>query len=252
MQIFANGPIVASAVASGTLDVGIGSAITIANGAERGIPFVIIAPATLQTSKSPTGLMCTAKSSTIRGPKDLEGKTIAVSGLRQAGDLAVRVWLTKAGVDLGKVQIVETSFAEMGPGLERGTYAAANMSNPTLSRALKLDVIRCFADPYAAIAPTYMMGVWYTTRDFAQKNPDLVRKLAAVMLETGHWANTHPDETAVIVSRITKIDADTIRNETRPIFAESMTPADLQPQLDAAYKFGLLPHTMSASELLLR
>src|SRR5690348_12938509 len=45
VQIFSSGPVVATAVANGTIDVGVGSTITIAAGAERGIPFVIIGPA---------------------------------------------------------------------------------------------------------------------------------------------------------------------------------------------------------------
>ena len=132
---------------------------------------MIFAPAVISTPKSPGGLICVAKSSPLRSAKDLEGKTLAVSGLRQLGDLTTRIWLTKAGVDLTKVQIVEVSFAEMGAGLERGTYAAANMAEPTLSVALKRDAVRCIGDPYAALATTYTIGGWFTTKEFAQKTP---------------------------------------------------------------------------------
>jgi len=43
-----------------------------------------------------------------------------------------------------------------------------------------------------------------------------------------------------------------IHSETRPIFGETMSAADLQPELDAAYKFGFLSRQVSAAELLLR
>lgn len=139
----------------------------------------------------------------------------------------------------------------MGAGIERGTFAATNMSEPTLSLALKNNAIRCIDNPYAAIGTNYMEGVWYTTRDFVQKNPELARRTSEVLLETGRWANTHHEETAAIVARITKIDIDTIRSETRPIYGETMNAAALQPELDAAYKFGFLTRPVSAGELLL-
>jgi NitT/TauT family transport system substrate-binding protein len=250
VQNQANGPTTATAVASGNLDVGIGSTITIASGVQRGIPFVIIAPAVMQSPKSPIGLMCVAKSSTIRGPKDLEGKTIALAGLKQAGDLGTRAWLVKGGADLNKIQFVETPFAAMGEGLERGTFAAANISEPALTVALRQNAVRCIADPFVAISSSFMVGVWYTTRDFAQKNPELVRKIAAAALEAGRWANAHHDETAAIVSRVTKVDVETVKGSNRPVFAEKMSVTDLQPELDAAFKFGFLTKPMTADELL--
>jgi len=48
VQAFSVGPVVATAVADGTIDVGAGSTITIASGLARGIPFVILAPAVLE------------------------------------------------------------------------------------------------------------------------------------------------------------------------------------------------------------
>ena len=69
------------------------------------------------------------------------------------------------------------------------------------------------------------------------------------LLESARWANAHHDQTAAIVSKITKIDLETIRNETRPPFAEEIRVQDLQPQLDAAYKYGFLTRPVSAAEL---
>jgi NitT/TauT family transport system substrate-binding protein len=252
VQNQANGPTVAAAVASGNLDVGLGSTITVANAAQRGLPFVIIAPSVMTHPKAPVGLMCVGKSSTVRGPKDLEGKTIALAGLRQAGDLSTRAWLAKGGVDVAKVQLVEVPFAEMGAGLERGTYAAANISEPMLSQAIKLNGIRCIGDPYATIGSTMTLGVWYTTREFAQKNPEVVRKIAQVALETGRWLNSHHDESAAIVSRLSKMDIETIRGEVRPMYAETLNPRDLQPQLDIAFKYGFLSSPMQVSDILFR
>jgi NitT/TauT family transport system substrate-binding protein len=204
----------------------------------------------MTTVKSPSGLICVAKSSPYRSAKDFDGQTIAVPALKQTADLGVREWLAKGGIDPAKVHIIEAPFATMAPSVERGTYAAAAISEPALGIALKSGDIRCIGDPFGAIAPNYMFAAWFTTKAFADKNPDVVRKVAQVLTEAAKWANTHHDESAVIVARTNKVDVNEIRAETRPVYAEEIRSSEIQPQLDAGYKYGFLTRAVSSSELL--
>ena len=249
IQVLANGAAVSAGVAGGALDFGISTIVSLANAVTRGVPFLMIAPAAMTTAKAPAGLLCVAKSSSYRTAKDLEGKVIAVPALKQVVDLAVRVWLAKGGADPAKAQIVETAFADMGPGVERGTYAAAAISEPSLTNAMKNNNLRVIGDAYGAIGPEYTIAGWITTTGYQQKNPEIVRKVAAALLEAARWANTHHNESAAIVARVTKVDLDTIRNEVRPVYEEQLSMAEIQPQLDAAVKYGFLTRAVNASEL---
>jgi NitT/TauT family transport system substrate-binding protein len=249
VQLLGSGAAVAAAVAGGAVDVGITTIVNLANAITRGVPFVLVAPAVLTTVKVPSGLMIVTKSSPVRSAKDLEGKIIAVPALKQVVDLAVKVWMTKEGADPAKAQLVESSFADMGPGLERGTFAAAVISEPSLTAAMNRNTLRVLGNPYGAIAPEYTIAGWITTTSFRDKNPELIRKVADALFESARWANTHPNETAAIVSRITKVDIETIRNEKRPVFEERLNLAELQPQLDAAIKFGYLTRAVTVNEL---
>lgn len=78
------------------------------------------------------------------------------------------------------------------------------------------------------------------------------RRVAAALTEAGRWANQHPDASARIVARVAKIDLDVIHAEHRTIYGEHMRADDLQPQLDAAFKFGFLSRPVSAAEFLPR
>lgn len=249
LQLLANGAAVSAGVAGGALDFGVSTIVSLANAITRGVPFIMIAPAAMTTAKAPSGLLCVAKSSPYHTAKDLEGKIIAVPALKQVVDLAVRVWFAKNGADPAKAQIVETAFADMGPGVERGTYAAAAISEPSLTNAMNHNDLRVIGDVYGAISPEYVIAGWITTTPYRDKNPDVVRKVAAALLDSARWANTHRNETAAIVSRITKVDLETIRNEVRPFYEEQLSFAALQPQLDAALKFGFLTRAVSANEL---
>jgi NitT/TauT family transport system substrate-binding protein len=252
IELLATGAAVSSAVAGGAADIGVVSTVTMGNAVIRGVPFVAIAPSAITTPKAPVSVLCIARASSIKRPRDFEGQTIAVPSLGQAADLAIRVWLIRNGADLSKVRIVEAPFIEMGPGLERGTFAGATISDPALTGALKKNAIRPLADFFSAIAREHMVAVWFTTRQFITANPEAVRRAAVALTEAGRWANQHQYESAAIVSKVAKIDVDVVRSEKRTLYGEHMRSDDLQPQLDAAFKFGFLSRQVNASEFLPR
>ena len=80
------------------------------------------------------------------------GKTVGVNTLKTLLELGLDVWLTKNGVDPAQVRVVEILFSEMGPGL-------------------KTDDVRILADPMGLIGPRFVLGAWFTTRQFAEKVP---------------------------------------------------------------------------------
>ena len=240
-----------TSTATGDSDIGIAATTAIAQAVANGLPLVVIAPAAISTPRSQTDNLCVAKSSPIQSAKDFDGKTVGVIGLRQFGDLALRAWLTKNGGDVSKVRVVQAPFAEMGPALERGTYDAAVMTEPTLANALKINGVRCIASPDLAIAPQFMIGAWVTNKTYLAKNPDVVKRVVAVLADTARWANTHPDETALLVNKLTKIDLDLIHAEKmRPVYGDRLIRADIQAPLDAAFAFGFLPRKVTVDEML--
>jgi len=250
VQSLASGAAIASAVAGGAVDVGVATPVSLANAVSRGVPFTIIAAGALTNVRVPSGLVCVQASSSIRGPKDFEGKTIAIPALGTAGDLAIRAWLAQAGVDPAKVRIIEAPFTSMGPGVERGTYDGAEISEPVLSSALVQNNLRSVGDPFLAISREMLISGWFANSAFVQKNPDVVKKLAAALYEAGRWGNTHHDESALMLAKLTKIDVAVIRGMTRSIYVDALRASDLQGQLDVAFKFGFLNRPVAASELI--
>jgi NitT/TauT family transport system substrate-binding protein len=246
----ATGAAVATAVYDGSADIGVATMINLANAVTHAVPIVIIAPATMSTPSAPTGVLCVAKASKYKSAKDFDGQTIAVPALKQTADLAARAWLRKGGLDPAKAHIIEAPFSEMAASLDNGTYAGAVISEPALTKTIKGGKVRCFPEAFAAIAPTFMLAAWFTTKAYADKNPGIVRKVAAALTEAGAWANAHQADSAVIVARVNKADVETIRSAVRPVYAEAIRLSEIQPQLDAGYEFGFLTRPVAASELI--
>lgn len=244
-----NGAALAAAIAGGTLDVGVSTPIQIAQAVSRGVPFTLVAAGAINTVGTPAAVICVAKSATIRSAKDLEGSSVAVNALRTSSEELLDAWLAKNGADLAKVHTIEMNFAEMGAALERGTIAAAVISEPALSAALRAHAIKVFANPTAAIADRFLLSAWFTTKQYAAANPAVLARFSSAIYEAARWANAHHDDSALILAKYAKLPPEAVRAITRAPYADALRVGDLQPQLDAGVKFGLLPRPVLGSEL---
>jgi NitT/TauT family transport system substrate-binding protein len=249
---FNSGSAAAAAVAGGSLDIAITTPIPLANAVIRGVPFVIIASAAVNTPKAPQLLIITRKSGTVRAAKDLIGKTVGVNTLKTLLELGLDVYLTKNNVEIPQVRVVEVLFSEMGAAIDRGTIDAAVIGEPQLSAALKANDVRVLVDPMALIAPRFVSAVWFTTQQFAQRNPDAIKRFVSVMYDTARWANRHHLESGRILVKYTKMNVEDVSTMIRADFAEQTRVSEIQPLLDACAKYNYIPRPIAASELLLR
>jgi NitT/TauT family transport system substrate-binding protein len=252
VQTFSSGAAASNAVIGGSLDMGVTTPLLLANGYLRGLPFVIVAAGSVNTPKAPQFLLCVKKNGPIRSAKDLVGKTVGLNVLKTVLELSLDAYLTKNNVNIADVKRVEVVFSEMAPAIERGTIDAALISEPALSVALKKGEISVLADPNADIAPRFLAGAWFTTRQFAQQNPDLVKRFASAIYETARWANTHHDQSAQILAKYTKLDPDIARTMIRAEYAERMVLPEMQTLLDVSVKYGFLPKPVTAADLVVR
>jgi NitT/TauT family transport system substrate-binding protein len=246
---FANGAAMAAAAAGGSVDIGVGDAVEIANGVSRGVPFELIAGAGLYTSKAATTALCVLKDAPITHASELEGQTVAIISLVSMTTAGVKSWLTKNGADVAKIHFIELPYPQMLPALTRGTIAAATLGEPLLSAAIS-SAARVFGKVFDAIGNEFLISDWFSTRDWLGKNPGVAKRAVQVIYETARWANTHHDESAVILAKYAKIDVDRIRQMNRCVYATSLQVAMVQPVLDAAFKYQALKTATAASSLI--
>jgi NitT/TauT family transport system substrate-binding protein len=246
-----SGSAAANALLGGSLDVGITTTLLLANAIQRNVPFVLIAGGPMSTPTAPQSLLCVRSSSPITSAKDLEGKTVGMIVLKTVVELSLDAWLDKNGASRPAVRRVEVVFSEMQAALERGTVDACIMSEPFITPATKSGNIRVLANPNLAIAPSFMLGAWFTTKAFAQQNPDTVKRFADVMYSTAKWANSHRPETAAIISKYMKIDPTITKSMYRVDFVETMRYPEMQALLDCGVKYGALQRPIVAADMML-
>jgi NitT/TauT family transport system substrate-binding protein len=247
LNLLASGSTVAASVAGGSIDIGQSNIVALATAHAAGLPFVIVAPAGYYTSAGPTTELVTAANSTITSAKDLDGKIIAVTALKDLNWVSIQSWLTRGGADLSSIKYVEVQQPTACNMVTSGRAAAAIVSEPYLSFALRDGGCRVLAPTHDAIAKQFLVGAWFSTTAWAQSHTDAIRRFRAVMVETARWAATHHAESARILEKYTHLAAPP--EMKRVPFAERAEAAQIQPVLDAAARFGVIA-PMPASELL--
>ena len=243
-----NGATIIQAVLGGDLDAGETNPLQLAVAIARGLPLQMIAVGCIYTKAVANPNFVVAKTSPIKVPKDLIGATLGVGSLGDFNQISLFAWLDANGVPRNSVKFVELPFPEIGAALARGTIQAGFITEPFKTDAMRAGLIRDFADTYPAIAPEVATVVWFTTKGWLQKNPDLAKKLVAGIYATGKWANSHPQQSAEILARVTKADLAVLSRMQRRLFATGYDRKYIEGTLNLAARYGMLQRPVSVEE----
>jgi NitT/TauT family transport system substrate-binding protein len=249
---FNSGPAIAAAVVSGAADVGYSNVISLAIAHSKGLPVTILVPANLHVHNAPTaGLLAVKADSPIKTAKDFNGKIIAVIGLNNIADIAAREWIDKNGGDAKTVKSVELPFSAMKAAIEAGRVDGGVLDatgDPTLGKPG--DTLRLVASTFDAVSQRFAPSVWFTTTDWVTKNPARAKAFVGAMREAGAWANTHHKESAIILAKYANNTPEQIDSYTRATYGDKLPPDLIQPNIDAAFKYGLIKTAFPASDII--
>jgi NitT/TauT family transport system substrate-binding protein len=244
-----SGAAVAAAVASGAYDIGKSSITSLFDAHDRGIPFVMIAPGVVYDSAAPYAGLIVRKDTGLRTGKDTNNGVVAVAALSDIGRLAMQAWVDKSGGDPATLRFVEIPFPAVPAAVDQGRVIAGEMSMPTMAEALATGRFRLIP-AYDAIATSYLNTAWFTTVDYATKNPVVIKSFARVLGESARYTNQHHPETVAMMADFTGVALDVISHMTRATDGLSLTPEEVQPVIDAAVKYGTIKRSFSAQELI--
>lgn len=232
-----NTPSLVAAVVAGALDICYTTIDSVASIHSHGVPLVVIAPATDYVDPVTTNTVgvLVRPDSPIRTAKDLKGKIIATPALHSLGTTGASAWIDQNGGDSSTVSYVEIPFPAQPAALAAGRVDAVFEVEPFFSAAAKTN--RVLFAGYSSISKHFLVNLWVATPDWAKAHPDLIRKFVSVIHDTAVWANSHKDQSAVILAKYSNIPVETIAAMVRGHYAEELTPAILQPGIDASAKY---------------
>jgi ABC-type nitrate/sulfonate/bicarbonate transport system substrate-binding protein len=242
-----SGAAIAAAVVSGAYDIGKTSITPMFDAHERGLPFVLIAPAAIYEAKAPYGGLVSAIP--LRSGKDLDGKIIGSNSGNDIGTLGIKAWMAKTGGDPAALRHIEIPLSAVPAAIEQHRIDGGEMVYPPLFAALEGGKLH-LTPTLSAIAPAFLFSVWFTTKDYSARHPDVVKTFARVVAAAATYTNAHPAETVKLLADFTGVSADDIARMPRVRNGSSLTPELIQPVIDAAVKYGTTKATFPAADLI--
>jgi NitT/TauT family transport system substrate-binding protein len=193
-------------VVSGQYQFAFANLVSLLLGHAKGLPLKVVAAGNFSTGKPEDfGGIVVPAGSPVKTMKDLEGKTLSVNQLNNIVGVGVRAAMRKAGADPDKLKLIEIPFPEMPAALGQGRVDAACVVEPflTVARNQGAGVLDW---PFVDTAPSLMIAAYFTTTDYAQHHPDVVKHFTAAIDRSLTYASEHPDEARAILLTYTKIE----------------------------------------------
>jgi NitT/TauT family transport system substrate-binding protein len=241
---------VSAAVAGGSIDIGKASLLGLIGGYVRGVPFTLIAPASLYSSAAPVAGTLVRSDSLIKTAADLSGKTVSVQSVKGFLQVAFMNWIDQHGGDSSSIHYLELPPAAVSAALLSGRVDASTLANPSMAAILDTKHARVFAWTCDSVGKYYLQAGYFCTTDYAAKNADVVARFARVIAEASAYTNTHLAETVDMISKFTSIAPESIASMTRVTCGIKLDPAQIQPVVDVAVKYKIIPARFDAREMI--
>ncbi|MFE2969975.1 ABC transporter substrate-binding protein [Streptomyces sp. NPDC059340] len=195
------------------------------------------------------GAITVKKGGPITSAKELEGKKVAVNTLKNINETAVRESVRKAGGDPSRVKFVELAFDQMPAALDSGQIDAAMVVEPALA-TVKSQGATEIASSLVDVAKDLTVAMYFTSTQYEQKNPDVVKKFQEATAESLAYADAHPDEVRQAVTTYTKIPAATLAQVTLPKWPAEPNRASIEALEKLGEQDGLFKSTPDLDKLL--
>jgi NitT/TauT family transport system substrate-binding protein len=252
VTVLGSGSAAASAVAGGSLQIAKSSSLPLVSAHARGLPFVLIAPGTVSTRERPSSVIVVRTDSPLKAPRDFNGATFGQNSLGDVGVLLSRGWLDANGGDSRTLKFVELPGPAVGPALAAGRIDAATLRNPGLANVLGSGDGKAFAHPGDALGKRLLISAWFSTADYAAANRDTVKRFAAVMRDASLYSNANPHEMAKYLAPYFHEDVAQVAKTEPALLGSALDAGDVQPIVDAAFRYGAIAKTFPAADLFAR
>jgi NitT/TauT family transport system substrate-binding protein len=249
IQQLQGGESIVAAIVNGTLQIGAGNPLPLANAHERGLDVVLFAPGFVSdASLRPVGGLLVATGSPLANGKDFTGKTIAVNTLHSIDQIAAQSWLDQSGGDSRSVKFIELPNVTMVDAIVAGRIDGAIIADPGFSTGLESGRVRNLANVNDAIAKRFFVSAWFTTKSWAAANAVTLRKFNVAINDASAWAVKNPGLAAAVLLKYLHLTTPLAHER----HADKLDPALLQPLIDAAVRYKALPQPLDARDIIWR
>ena len=245
-----SGSATAAAVAGGSIDIGKSSLMGLCAAHARGIPFQIVAPASIYLDADPVAGFVVAKDAKIASARELAGKVVSASSLKDLISVATQAWIDQNGGDSKSVHFIEIPASAVTAALQQNRIAGATLVTPALAEALDSGFAKLMGRSFSAIAKRFMIAGWFTTSDWLGKNGDAAKRFVESFMQAAAYTDAHHAETVDLLAGYSRLKPATIRRMVRSTVGKTVSAQDIDPVIAAGVKYGVLTKSFPGAELI--
>jgi NitT/TauT family transport system substrate-binding protein len=226
MTLVALNSTIPAAILSNSIQIGGPTATVFLQSVDGGLDLVAIAGASTMNRNSNDAVAAFVRNGVdIAKPQDFAGKKIGAPGLGAFLHVLFRKWLMEKGVDPKAVNFVEVTFPTMSDVLKTGTVDGVLTAEPFIARMTAAGVGNVAARYAADLARTEPIIFYAASRDWAEKNPDTVKRFREAIAEGAVIVNGDRDKASAAISKFTKQPLELVKvvppNHSEPFLAPS-------------------------------
>jgi NitT/TauT family transport system substrate-binding protein len=250
-QLAEGGAAIVPAVVSGDDQIGFSNTTSLIIAGSKNLPVQIISQGVVggPSTKQAWDAVLVKKGGPIRSPQELEGKRIAVNTLQNVGPLTINTALKQRGVDYTKVKYVEVPFPDMNTALEQGRVDAVWVVEPFVTQGKGMGA-QPILYPYEETEPSLTVATYFASKDYIEKNGDVVDRFARAMNKSLEYAQRNPDEVREIVLTYTKIPPQAAQSMTLPQWKADLGRPTIEKTAQLAKDYGLVEQKPNLDELI--
>lgn len=249
VQPISAGPAAMAGVVGGSMQTADGNVLSLAEAYSKGIPVVLIAPGGSWTSSLPPseGLIA---GPAVQSVKDLVGGTIAVPGLQDLLTVSTKGFLDQNGIDPNGVHFIEMPPGSMPAALQAQRVTAIAVYEPFRTEALA-NGGHMIGKIYTSIAPSFLVTAFFAYRPWVDAHREAVTAFTSVYSRGAAYSNDHHDELQPLVSSFSHVPLEVLHREVySPIPPNGLNAAMIQPVIDAAARYHMIPRSFPAKDFM--
>jgi NitT/TauT family transport system substrate-binding protein len=245
------GAAITPAVLSGDFQIGFSNTISLLIAASKDLPVEIISQGVLagKTEKEAWADLLVLKDGPIKDAKDLEGKTIAVNTLNNICEVTIKASLEKEDVDVDSLKFAEVPFPDMNAALEAKRVDAACVVEPFVSQG-KAGKARGIDPFYVRTAPDLTVATYFTSRQYAEENPDVVERFVRAINKSLDYAQAHPEEVRKVLTQYTEIPPEAAQQIKLPVWRSELNTDTIEQLSKLSQKYGLIEQQPNLDQLI--
>lgn len=242
-----------AAILSNSIQIGGPTSTVFLQAADGGLDLVAVAGASRMSPPTNANITAFVRNGiTISSPNDFVGKKVGAPGLGAFLHVLFVKWLVEKGVDPKKVNFVEVTFPTMLDTVKSGSVDAVLTGEPFVTRMLNAGVGQVGARYAADLNRTEPVIFYATSREWAQKNAETLKKFRAAVAEGAKIVNEDREKASVAISKFTKQPIELVKLNPPNYSEPELKPEQLGWWIDIMSSQKMLQSKLDLNKLIVK